>query len=95
MKIKLVETRFGLFIGEQKFSITGVKLVNPYRVFINEKIQIERIGFGLAEVPKIKINSSDIIFNENATLDFKAEYLQAVEKDNKEKLESEDSMTQL
>ena len=83
MKIKLVESKFGLFIGEEKFSVTGVKLMKPYRVsFSDEGLEFKSLGYGLSEIKNIKLRQSDIFTCTLVIPEIAKEYKKAIEKDS-------------
>jgi len=83
MNIVLVETSYGLFVGEEVGMFRTV-LSNPYKIYFEENdLRFESLGVGIAEVSEITIPRNNIIYKEEVTPEFKESYSQALEKDSK------------
>ncbi len=82
-KIIIVESKFGLFIGQKGFSLCPftIKLNNPFRVnFGEENITFDDVSWNMVDKFNLKIRKSEILYNEDANTDFAKEYETALAK---------------
>ena len=80
MNVVIVESMFGMFIGEDVSSVFSTKLLNPYRIFENEEgVNFISLGAGLAEVDKISIKN--VLYKKTAASKTIEEYKAALKKD--------------